>query len=77
MTLSPPEAKSSDLLKLRLNYLATVPNSASVWKKPWSEHQLINILPIVKHGGGSIMLCGCFSGVGTEKDGIQKNIEQS
>jgi hypothetical protein len=29
-----------------------------VWRKPGNIHT-------VKHGGGSIMLCGCFSAAGT------------
>jgi hypothetical protein len=29
-----------------------------IWRKPGP-------IPTVKHGGGSIMLCGCFSAAGT------------
>ena len=29
-----------------------------IWRKPGT-------IPMVKHGGGSIMLCGCFSTAGT------------
>ncbi len=36
-----------------------------VWRKPGTAHHLSNIVPTVKHGGGSIMLWGCFSAAGT------------
>ncbi|KAK3556090.1 hypothetical protein QTP70_005253 [Hemibagrus guttatus] len=36
-----------------------------VWRKPDTSHHLANTIPTVKHGGGSIMLCGCFSVAGT------------
>ncbi len=36
-----------------------------VWRKPGTAHHLSNTVPTVKHGGGSIMLCGCFSAAGT------------
>ena len=32
-----------------------------VWRKPGTVHHLANTNPMVKHGGGSIMLCGCLS----------------
>uniref|UniRef100_A0A8C2KAX2 Uncharacterized protein n=1 Tax=Cyprinus carpio TaxID=7962 RepID=A0A8C2KAX2_CYPCA len=37
----------------------------NVWRKPGTAHHLANTISTVKHGGGSIMLWGCFSVAGT------------
>ncbi len=31
-----------------------------VWRKPGTAHQPVQYSPTAKHGGGSIMLWGCF-----------------
>ena len=38
-----------------------------VWRKPNTAHPREHTIPTVKHGGGSIMLWGCFSSAGTGK----------
>uniref|UniRef100_A0AAZ3QKU7 Uncharacterized protein n=1 Tax=Oncorhynchus tshawytscha TaxID=74940 RepID=A0AAZ3QKU7_ONCTS len=47
-----------------------------VWRKKWEACKPKNLIPTVKHRGGSIMLCGCFAAGGTgalhKIDGIMR-----
>lgn len=38
-----------------------------VWRRKNKAYEEKNTLPTVKHGGGSIMLWGCFASAGTGK----------
>ncbi|GET66728.1 helix-turn-helix domain-containing protein [Rhizophagus irregularis DAOM 181602=DAOM 197198] len=38
--------------------------SCHVWQKNRTRYNIENLTPTVKHGGGSIMMWGCFSGKG-------------
>ena len=51
-------------MRLKCSFLAIKEN---VWRKPNTSHHSENLIPTVKHGGGSIMLWLCFSFAGTGK----------
>ena len=42
-----------------------IKSTRRVWKKRNAENNPKNTIPIVKHGGGNLMLLGCFSAKGT------------
>ena len=54
----------SGQMRLKCIFLAI---KEKVWHKPNTSHPLENTIPTVTHGGGSIMLWGCFSSAGTGK----------
>ena len=35
-----------------------------VWRKTGTRYNIENLMPTVKHGGGGIMVWGCFSALG-------------
>ncbi|KAK6490230.1 extended synaptotagmin-2-like isoform X1 [Huso huso] len=60
----PPWVLWSDETKIELFGLSA---KRYVWRKANTAHHPENTIPTVKHGGGSIMLWGCFSSAGTGK----------
>ncbi|KAG2461487.1 TCB1 transposase, partial [Polypterus senegalus] len=47
--------------------LSGVNARSHIWRKSGTAHHQANIIPTVKHGGGSIMLWRCLSAAGTGK----------
>src|SRR4029434_4436242 len=52
----------SDETKIKL---FGINSTCRVWRGKNAEYDPKNTIPIVKHGGGNIMLWGCFSAKGT------------
>src|SRR4029434_3105440 len=48
----------SDETKIKL---FGINSTCRVWRGKNAEYDPKNTIPTVKHGGGNIMLCGCFS----------------
>ncbi|GBM10231.1 hypothetical protein AVEN_177498-1 [Araneus ventricosus] len=68
--LSPPpgvkSSKSAGVGILKRSVHVKSDGRISVWRKPKEELSPKTILPTVKHGGGGIMVCGCFAASGME-----------
>ena len=57
-----PKMKKEDETKIEL---FGINSTRHVWRKRNAEYNPKNTIPTVKHGGGHIMLWGCFSAKGT------------
>ena len=55
----------SDETKIELFGINSTRLECGVWRKRNAEYNLKNTIPTVKHGGGNLMLWGCFSAKGT------------
>ncbi|KAI4887520.1 hypothetical protein NFI96_016696, partial [Prochilodus magdalenae] len=62
--ISTDEPPSKDQTRPKLNFLASTPPAMCGGKKN-AAYDPKNTVPTVKHGGGSIMVRGCFSAKGT------------
>ena len=57
--------KNTWMIRRRLGRRWWVNSTCCVWRKINAEYNLKNTIPTVKHGGGNLMLWGCFSAKGT------------